>query len=346
MRHPGIEKPLSHQMRPTGSVEFVYMPMDAAWPSPEFPVSDLWVCEPEPESRPVRIMHIHEALEIGYCHRGTGVLIVEDRVIPFAAGDVSIINHAEMHMSRANNNGGALWDYFWFDPAALLAGLPESLEVATQDGLAGPDFPNVISPNDHPEICQTVALMINELRDKRSPGHRTYIRGLAAVLMTLLHRTYKTQAPRDARPQRSGVDRVAAALHHIAKHYIDDIDVDELAMICGLSVTHFRRIFLAAVGMPPLQYLARLRVRMAAGMLREHLRKPITAVASDVGFDSINTFNRQFRQVLGVSPRQWRQQAAKRQPVPPLSRPSIQTRTDTGEVASPSVLPPHPGSPT
>lgn len=293
---------------PLGSFPLAYVPA-MQWLAPDFPVSVLNVWEVPPESCAIPHLHVHNALEVGYCHAGTGILVVEDRVVSFATGDVVIINNTEMHLHRSANGTVSRWTYFWLDPPTLLASIPEGLEVADQNAFAGHGFPNVISPREHPDICQTVVRMIDEIRDQ-GPGHRMVLRGLAWVLMTLLHRMCQDRPMTGEAPSGVGVERVSPALRHLAHDYAEEIDVRELASLCHLSVTHFYRVFQAAVGTTPQEYQARLRCRMAAGMLREHLDRPIIEIAFATGFNAVNTFNRRFRETLGMSPRQWRGGAA------------------------------------
>lgn len=304
-----LAKRRSDNVEPRRSFGLDFVPVHQ-WLPTDFPISNLCPWTILPQSVPIDQLHIHDALEVGYCDSGTGVLVIEDRVIPFGPGDVSIVNDREMHMSRHTDGVPSHWTYFWCDPPALLASMPESVEIASQDVFAGADFPNIISPANHPEICRTVARIIEEMREQREPGYRTVVRGLAGIMMALLHRMCKETLQRNSPPAHTGIERISPALRYMANHYAEEIEVDELAEMCHLSVTHFRRVFLASVGSPPLQYLARLRVRMAAGILRERADQPVTAVASAVGFDSINTFNRHFLHIMGTSPRRWRRQAS------------------------------------
>lgn len=297
--------------RPSRAYALTYLPNDD-WLFPDFPVTGLYECQQEPQSEPIRQMHQHKTLEVGYCYTGNGILLVEDRVMSFSAGDITIVNHSEQHMSRSANGSVSRWSYFWVDPAALLASIPESLEVTGQEILCGPGFANVISPNAQPDMCRAVARIIEEIRNGDVFGRRMIIRMLMGELMTLLHRMHQNRLPVRAAASRSDIERVAPALQHLINHYAEEIEVEELASLCHLSVTHFRRVFLAAAGVPPLEYLARLRVRMAAAMLQEQTDKSIMAVASEVGFESHNTFHRHFRQTLGMSPREWRRRATSR----------------------------------
>lgn len=275
----------------------------------DFPCTGARTYELDPQSRPISVLHMHKSLEVGYCSAGTGILVVEDRVMSFRSGDVSIVNNAEMHMSRGANDSRSLWTYFWFDPPALLGSMPESLEIADQSAFAGPGFSNIISAADHPDICQIVPKLLDELRNQ-SPGYRAVVRGMAAALMALLHRMRGDRGGPREPVTHTSVERISPALHHIANDYAEPIGTDELASLCHLSEPHFRRIFLSSVGTTPMQYLSQLRVRMAASLLREHADRSITDMAFAVGFESVNTFNRHFRRTTGMSPREWRRQSA------------------------------------
>lgn len=274
-------------------------------PPPDFPCAGPKTYELDPQSEPISALHIHRSLEVGYCYAGTGILMVEDRVMSFHAGDVSIVNNKEMHISRGANDSHSIWKYLWFTPPALLASMPECIEIADQNVFGGPGFSNIISPAKYPDICQIVAKMMDELRDQ-APGYRAVIRGLAAALMALLHRMCSDLPPQHEENPRASVERISPALRHIANHYAEAITAEELAGLCHLSEPQFRRVFLAALGTSPLRYVSQLRVRMAAGLLREQSDSQVTDVAFAVGFESINTFNRHFRQTIGMSPREWR----------------------------------------
>src|SRR5678815_3234455 len=75
-----------------------------------------------------------------------------------------------------------------------------------------------------------------------------------------------------------------------------------------LSPFHFLRLFSAALGVTPHQYLVRARLRRAARLLADDER-PITDVAYDVGFGDLSNFVRTFHRAAGVSPRRFRRAA-------------------------------------
>jgi AraC-like DNA-binding protein len=81
--------------------------------------------------------------------------------------------------------------------------------------------------------------------------------------------------------------------------------VDELARKVGLSRSALAQRFSDFLGQPPMQYLARWRLQLAAQQLRDG-EKSLADVAEQVGYDSEAAFNRAFKREFGVPPATWR----------------------------------------
>jgi AraC-like DNA-binding protein len=90
--------------------------------------------------------------------------------------------------------------------------------------------------------------------------------------------------------------------------------VEELASSVGLSRSALGERFTSLVGQPPMQYLTRWRLQLAANLLRSGARN-IASVAADVGYDSEAAFSRAFKRELGVAPAAWRRNPSRQQPV-------------------------------
>ena len=99
--------------------------------------------------------------------------------------------------------------------------------------------------------------------------------------------------------------RIAAVVRYIERHYAEPCSLRNLAVMAGLSRFHFLRLFRAATGVSPHQYIIALRLRAAAERLRS-TAEPVTSIALDVGFNDLSHFNLLFRRSFGVAPRQWR----------------------------------------
>lgn len=81
--------------------------------------------------------------------------------------------------------------------------------------------------------------------------------------------------------------------------------VDELASCVGLSRSALAERFTALLGQPPMQYLTRWRLQLAADLLHSSQRA-IAAIAAEVGYDSETAFSRAFKRELGSAPAAWR----------------------------------------
>jgi AraC-like DNA-binding protein len=106
-------------------------------------------------------------------------------------------------------------------------------------------------------------------------------------------------------PDSQALLRIASAITHLETHYADEVNLDDLAGMAHMSKRSFLRTFLAATGQSPIAYLIQIRVNRAADRLRA-VADPITEVAFDVGFQDSNYFARQFRRLMGVTPRAYR----------------------------------------
>lgn len=84
-----------------------------------------------------------------------------------------------------------------------------------------------------------------------------------------------------------------------------NLSLDELARLCHLSTSSFKRKFKEVFKTSPKRYISHKKIEKAAALLRsESLR--ISDIAYDVGFDSLATFNRNFIATYGISPSEYR----------------------------------------
>jgi AraC-like DNA-binding protein len=98
------------------------------------------------------------------------------------------------------------------------------------------------------------------------------------------------------------VGRALALMHERPDR---DWTVDELAAAVGLSRSSLAQRFTDYLGQPPIQYLTRWRLTIAAQRLRNE-KTALARIAADSGYDSEAAFNRAFKRALGTTPAAWR----------------------------------------
>lgn len=81
---------------------------------------------------------------------------------------------------------------------------------------------------------------------------------------------------------------------------MEDIRIEDLAKICHISETHFRRVFTSHMKVSPLEYINSVRIHTACEFLQK-TDIPVADIAHKCGFTTNSTFNRNFRQIMGVT---------------------------------------------
>ena len=99
--------------------------------------------------------------------------------------------------------------------------------------------------------------------------------------------------------------RLLRARDAMDRAYAKRLDVRAVATVAHLSEAHFIRSFRATFGETPHRYLQRRRVERSMFLLRETDRS-VADVCFDVGFTSVGTFCRTFRDIVGETPSDYR----------------------------------------
>ena len=99
--------------------------------------------------------------------------------------------------------------------------------------------------------------------------------------------------------------RLLRAHDAMDRAYAEPLDVPAVAALAHLSPAHFSRCFRAVFGESPHRYLQRRRVERSMFLLRESDRT-VTDICFDVGFSSVGTFSRTFREIVGQTPSAYR----------------------------------------
>jgi AraC-like DNA-binding protein len=85
----------------------------------------------------------------------------------------------------------------------------------------------------------------------------------------------------------------------------NEISLGRVARAVNVSASYFSELFHKTTGLTFTEYVARVRVEKVKNLLANH-RLQITAIAYDTGFKSLSQFNRVFKRVCGLSPREYR----------------------------------------
>ncbi len=103
----------------------------------------------------------------------------------------------------------------------------------------------------------------------------------------------------------TGRERIDRVLTHLHKGYAAPVSLPDLAAVAALSPSGLHRLFRRHAGMPVSEYMTRPRIGDACARLSGS-DQPIAQVAEAVGYASLANFNRQFRSLKAMTPREYR----------------------------------------
>jgi len=165
-----------------------------------------------------------------------------------------------------------------------------------------PVFTVDIGARENPLVHYAVA---NALDD--SPGAAGLRGRLAELLFLCTLQTHVHKLPADASGWLAGLrdPLVGKALLALHERPCRRWSVEDLAAATASSRSNLAARFNEIIGEPPMHYLTRLRMQLAARRLTES-RHSIASVANEVGYDSSAAFQRAFKRCFGVPPAAWR----------------------------------------
>lgn len=98
--------------------------------------------------------------------------------------------------------------------------------------------------------------------------------------------------------------RLRRARDRIDRDFAQPLDVATMASVAGMSPAHFSRKFRAAYGETPFAYLMTRRIERSQALLRDGLS--VTEACLAVGCSSLGSFSARFREIVGLTPTQYR----------------------------------------
>lgn len=152
------------------------------------------------------------------------------------------------------------------------------------------------------EILRYLERMFHQLRDN-SEMQEIEVQLLATSIWRLLymHRGEYVK-PQDSSASITVQARLRLMLEFISRHYGDKISLADIAGAASISKNEAMRCFREGAGISPVDYLIQFRLNKGRELLME-TEKPVTEIASSVGFEYVSYFDRMFKRAFGLTPK-------------------------------------------
>ncbi len=236
--------------------------------------------------------HFHEHYVIGFIERGRRNLKVRGQCLLTAPGDLLLFNPGENHACEAHDDQPLDYRCINLDPSVMARAVRE-----------------IFAEEKLPKFTQSVVFhcdLIEELRDL----HTMILRGERGVrkeerfyfLLEQLLRDYAQAGGREQTVEPRA--EVKAVCDYLSAHAAEQISLDSLSAIAGLSKYHLLRAFTKETGITPYSYLETIRIDRAKTLLRQGTAPAEAAL--NAGFSDQSHFSNAFKRFIGLTPGQYR----------------------------------------
>lgn len=237
--------------------------------------------------------HTHDGFAIGVIEAGAETFHCRGATWVAPAGSIVVINPGEPHTGQAATRDG--WTYRMFYPEACL------LQRASCDVTERPcDVPFFASPVIDDQVTAATLRRLHDTLETSTSTLERETRLVDAFSLLVMRHADVTPVATPGGRARALVERMR---RYLDECYVENVTLDELSHLVGLSPFHLLRVFRREVGLPPHAYLTGVRVAQAKHLLSTG--QPAAEVARAVGFVDQSHLTRHFKRLIGITPGQY-----------------------------------------
>ena len=237
--------------------------------------------------------HVRNHYLFHYVISGKGTLFANEQVYQITAGHGFLVVPGQITTYRADEQDP--WEYAWIEFDGLRA--KESLRLS---GISGSQPVYTAANRDAGQKLQDQMMYIVN-NGSADPVH---LIGHGFLFLSQLAESSAYRQNRNVRRLRDFY--IKEALTFIEENNHRDVSIEEIATFCGLNRSYFGKVFRETMGESPQAFLLHYRMARAALLLKE-TNLSVGEIGSQVSYDNQLHFSRAFKNVHGVSPREYRQ---------------------------------------
>lgn len=132
---------------------------------------------------------------------------------------------------------------------------------------------------------------------KKQDGYKNIVMGCLYEIIGLIQNEARYVPSDKSKKIKKGVD-------YISEHFREEIAVEDLSDMCGISHTYFKKIFKDLFGITPKAYIIQLRMQYACDLLVTKQYK-INEIAEMCGYQNTFYFSNSFKAFFGISPSEY-----------------------------------------
>lgn len=253
--------------------------------------------------------HWHSAIEIIMPVENYYDVVINDTDFHVLPGEILIIPPGELHKLISPDSGVRFIFLFDISPLAKLKSFSGIQSLLAQ--------PLYVTKDSYPGIYEDVYQILVQIRNEYFNKNEYAELVIYSLLLNFFVKFgYNHINTGNLFPnvrlykQKEYIQKFNSLMDYIDTHYMEDLNLDEIASSTGFSKYHFSRLFKQYTNFTFCDYLCYRRIKVAEELLAQP-DLSITEVALQAGFPSISTFNRLFKQQKNCTPSEYRSKHSK-----------------------------------
>lgn len=238
-------------------------------------------------------LHFHDCIEITILERGEGVHVINGTEYFYPTYTFTVMDYRDCHAFFNLTPKNSLYNLM-VAPSLISQSQLDKLFQITADKICYLD-----KEAGKAIIAHFDTLYYLKKRGQAVPPH--LIRNICDNLIELFLGFYN----QDTYSESAQKSEIQKSLEYINLHFKEKISLQNVAEYANYNPTHFSKLFHQKMGITFNHYVSSLRINYAKRLLltTEH---PISFICFDCGFSSVSSFNRNFCEIIGVSPSEYR----------------------------------------
>lgn len=251
--------------------------------------------------------HFHPEVQLTLVLKSAGYRIVGDNISPLLPGDLVLVGASLPHVWHQDERRGGARDAVH----AIVVRFRE--DFLGNHFLQSPEFESVRRLLKRSArglqitgaTRDTAATLLHELCREQGLARLLKLLEILRILSSSTHLRPLASASFSPELRDTDTERMQRVMRFIHDHLDGLIERDAVARCAALSTGAFSRFFKTRTGKTLPQYVNELRIGNACSRLRDAGAK-VADIALECGFENLANFNRQFRAVTGMNPREYR----------------------------------------
>lgn len=261
-------------------------------------------------------LHRHTYIQINYVYKGRGVHVVGDRKTEICKGDIFVIPPFVPHAIMSDRDGKLEIFEFEFRADFVLPDFENDEKSESYLDFAYLEPFMVVEEEMKPRFnlddrmqneVERILWEVHEEYEKMNAGYKLVSKALLLKLLVLVGRAFSNEIRGTETEKILGRYKkaVVKAAEYINENYPQPLSLDRIAGEAGYSKSHFCYLFKAVMGKTYIEYLNEVRIEAAKRMLCE-TEKSVSEICFEVGYNSCANFNKNFKLITGLTPRNFR----------------------------------------